>query len=222
VLTDVALRKECEPPDTVASPEVRMPAATTCVVPTERAPDADAELVESLRARQEAAYVALVRRYTPLMLRLARPYLPNQAVAEEVVQDTWCSVLTGIDAFEGRSSFKTWLLRILLNTARSRGQREHRTLAWSCVPGEATSWDPLLDPVAATPETLIIEAETFSALGDALEMLPPRQRAVFVLRDLDGRTAPEVCSELGITSGNQRVLLHRARSHLRAALPSMA
>lgn len=197
-----------------------MPVATTCVAPAEPAADADAELLESLRARQEAAYVALVRRYTPLMLRLARPYLPNQAVAEEVVQDTWCSVLTGIDAFEGRSSFKTWLLRILLNTARSRGQREHRTLARSCVPGEAASWEPLLEPAAATPETSVVEAETFSALCDALAFLPQRQRTVFVLRDLDGCTASEVCERLGITSGNQRVLLHRARTHLRATLPA--
>ena len=197
-----------------------MPAATTCVAPAARAPDADAELLDSLRARQETAYVALVRRYTPLMLRLARPYLPNQAVAEEVVQDTWCSVLTGIDAFEGRSSFKTWLLRILLNTARSRGQREHRTLAWSCVPGEAASWELVLEPVTVTPEASVVEAETFSALGDALELLPSRQRAVFVLRDLDGCTAPEVCTRLGITLGNQRVLLHRAKAHLRAALPA--
>ncbi|MDD7967820.1 RNA polymerase sigma factor [Actinomycetospora lemnae] len=197
-----------------------MPAATTCVAPTERAPDADAELLESLRARQEAAYVALVRRYTPLMLRLARPHLPNQAVTEEVVQDTWCSVLTGIDAFEGRSSFKTWLLRILLNTARTRAQREHRTLALSCVPGEAVAWEPLLEPVAVTPETSVVAAETFAAVGDALDLLPTRQRAVFVLRDLDGCTASEVCARLGITSGNQRVLLHRARAHLRAALPA--
>jgi RNA polymerase sigma-70 factor (ECF subfamily) len=193
--------------------------ATTCVAPAERAPDADAELLDSLRAGQESAYVALVRRYTPLMLRLARPYLPNQAVAEEVVQDTWCSVLTGIDAFQGRSSLKTWLLRILLNTARSRGQREHRSVAYSCVPGEAASWDSLLEPVAVTPEESVVEAETFSVLGAALELLPSRQRAVFVLRDLDGCTAPEVCARLGVTSGNQRVLLHRARTHLRAAMP---
>ncbi len=212
-----------------------MPAATTCVVPTERAPDADAELVESLRARQEAAYVALVRRYTPLMLRLARPYLPNQAVAEEVVQDTWLAVLEGLDRFRGEASLRTWVYRILQNQAKRRGIRERRTVPFASLAPEDDG--PTVDPErfqGATephpggwrrfpdewPEDAALSREVHEVVATALTDLPERQRVVVALRDLDGHSADEVCDLLGITTGNQRVLLHRGRAVVRARLES--
>lgn len=187
---------------------------------------ADEELVGRLRDGEEEAFVLLAGRYQAMMLRLAASIVASTAVAEEVVQDTWLAVLRGIDRFEGRSSFRTWLLRILVNRARSTGVREGRSVAI----GDAT---PAVERTrfdaggawASPPQHWVEESEEriFAAgLGDrlaaTLRRLPPQQRAVVVLRDVDGLSGEEVCDVLEISRGNQRVLLHRGRSELRRAL----
>jgi RNA polymerase sigma-70 factor (ECF subfamily) len=188
--------------------------------------DPDAELLDAIRAGDEAAFLALVARHQAMLLRTARSFVSSPAVAEEVVQDTWLGVLRGVDRFAGRSSFRTWLLQILANRARTTGVRERRTVAigdagpvvdgsrfdasgaWSAPPAH---WAEDVD------ERLL--AESLSApLRAALEALPSRQREVVMLRDVDGLTSAEVCSVLEISEGNQRVLLHRGRSRLREAL----
>jgi RNA polymerase sigma-70 factor (ECF subfamily) len=186
----------------------------------------DDELVRRLRAGEEEAFVLLARRHQEAMLRLASSFVASDAVAEEVVQDTWLAVLRGIDGFEGRSSFRTWLLRILVNRARSTGVREHRSVAV----GDPT---PAVDPSrfdaagawAAPPGHWVEESEDriFAAgLGEellaTLRRLPPQQRAVVLLRDVDGLSAEEACEVMAISKGNERVLLHRGRSRLRQAL----
>jgi RNA polymerase sigma-70 factor (ECF subfamily) len=175
------------------------------------------DLIAALRRRDETAYRVLVRRYTPLMLRLARPHVPSQAIAEDVVQDTWVAVLRGIDAFECRSRFSTWLMRILLNTARKRGVREHTPVRWDALGAEPLPTDPI-PAVGASPEATALSAETRVVLDNAIRALPDRQRTVLVLRDVEGWAAEEVCELLGISAGNQRVLLHRARAAVRVAL----
>lgn len=180
----------------------------------------DAELVALLRDRDEDAYVALVRRHTPLMLRVARGYVTRREVAEDVVQDTWMAVLRSVDGFEARSSFKTWLMRILVNTALTRRHREARTVCWSSMPGDAAVWDVAIGAGAepAGPERTALSAEVWSAIRAALDQLPERQRTVVILRDVEGWTSDEVRAALDLSAGNQRVLLHRGRAHLRALL----
>ncbi len=193
--------------------------------------DPDARLLAGLRAGDEAAFVELVRRYSPALLRLAQAYVPTRAVAEEVVQETWLGVVRGIDRFEGRSTVKTWLFRIAANRARTRGAREPRTLPLG-------DWDggPSVDPDrflpadhakwprhwAVEPSQIVETAETVAQVRDAIERLPPMQRAVITLRDVQGWDGPEVCDALELSEGNQRVLLHRARSSVRARLEAMA
>jgi len=187
---------------------------------------ADARLLERLRAGDEAAFVALVARHHDAMLRLAGTFVRSRAVAEEVVQDTWVGVLRGIDCFEGRSSLRTWLFVILVNRARSAGVREARSVgigdALPAVDGArfdaAGGWQ-------APPEHWVEDAEErlgAAALGGvihaALAAMPERQRAVVMLRDVDGLDSDEVCAVLSLSSGNERVLLHRGRSRLRQAL----
>jgi RNA polymerase sigma-70 factor (ECF subfamily) len=190
------------------------------------AEDPDGELVARLRAGEEQAFLALVTRHNTSMLRLAGSFVSSQAIAEEVVQDTWLAVLRGIDGFAGRSTFRTWLLRILVNRATSTGMRERRSVAV----GDA---GPVLDSsrfdatgawmsppqhwVEDSDERLLAQglAERIHA---ALGELPERQRQVVMLRDVDGLSGAEVCQALEITEANQRVLLHRGRSHLRQTL----
>ena len=188
--------------------------------------DADGALLERLRGGDEAAFALLVRRYHPQLLRIAQSFVPSRAVAEEVVQDTWLGVVRGIDRFEGRSSFKTWLFRILVNRARTTGAREARTLtvdldsdaglhfeangAWSLPP---TVWSDEVD------EKIVAEQLADQVKG-LLPSLPPAQRQVLVLRDIEGLDAAEVCALLDISDANQRVLLHRARHKVRAAVES--
>lgn len=180
-------------------------------------PGTERDLVAALRRRDETAYRVMVRRYTPLMLRLARPHVPSQAIAEDVVQDTWMAVLLGIDAFQCRSRFTTWLMRILLNTARKRGVREHTPVRWDALGAEPLSTEPL--PTAqASPEATALSAEVRVVLEKAIRVLPDRQRTVLVLRDVEGWPAEEVCALLDVSANNQRVLLHRARSAVRATL----
>ena len=179
-----------------------------------------------MRDGDERAFVSLVERYNDSMLRLATSFVPSRAVAEEVVQDTWLAVLRGIAGFEGRSSFRTWLFRILVNRARTTGTREHRSipLADAGPVVDASRFAPN-GTWASPPEHWIEEAEDRMAAGmlagrlrSAIDGLPDRQREVVTLRDVDGMTSEEVCQVLAISEANQRVLLHRGRSRLRQAL----
>ncbi|HZY40812.1 MAG TPA: sigma-70 family RNA polymerase sigma factor, partial [Anaerolineae bacterium] len=191
----------------------------------------EANLVEALRRRDEAAFVALVDRYHASLVRLAQLYVADRAAAEEVVQDTWLGVLKGIDRFEGRSSFKTWLFRILTNTAKTRGVREARSVPFSALfDAESEPFEPAVDPDRFSPpdepwtgswsiepgawndqpEDRLLSRETLAHIRSAIEALPPAQREVITLRDIDGWSSDEVCNALNITETNQRVLLHRA------------
>ena len=184
--------------------------------------DTDGELLLRLRSGDERAFAVLVERYHEPMLRLAASFVPSGAVAEEVVQDTWLAVLRGLENFEGRSSLKTWLFRILVNRARSTGSREQRSVP-------VADPEPAVDPSrfagggwADPPEHWIEAAESrmeAGKLADRIRVwigeLPARQREVVLLRDVEGMTSKEVCTVLALTEGNQRVLLHRGRSRLR-------
>jgi RNA polymerase sigma-70 factor, ECF subfamily len=199
---------------------------------------AEAQLLEALRAGDEAAFTQLVREYQPSLVRVARIYVPTQAAAEEVAAETWLAVLNGLDRFEGRSSLKTWIFRILTNIAKTRGQREGRTLPFSAlenpgrVPEAALDADRFLDPEHPRwpghwavrpepwPEDALVAAETQAVVAEAIEALPPAQRAVISLRDVEGWSSEEVRNALELSETNQRVLLHRARSKVRRALES--
>jgi RNA polymerase sigma-70 factor (ECF subfamily) len=210
------------------------------VVP-QRGVDADEQrLLAGLRARDEAAFMELIDRYGPSLLRVAQLFVPTRAAAEDVVSETWLGVLTGIDRFEGRSSLKTWLFRILTNRAKTRGVRESRSIPFSALAvAELGSDEPAVDPDrflpaddprrpgawasaprawADLPEERLLAAETREVIADAIDALPTVQRTVISLRDLEGWGGQEVAEALGISEGNQRVLLHRARSRVRAAL----
>ncbi|WP_214368644.1 RNA polymerase sigma factor [Pseudonocardia sp. H11422] len=157
------------------------------------------------------------------MLRVARQYVMRQVTAEDVVQDTWVAVLRNVDRFEGRSTFTTWLLRILVNTARTRRNRERRTVPWPATPADAELWDVALrtDPAGtADPERRALSGEAWGVIDRALQALPGRQRTVVVLREVHGWSAEEVRAALGVSAGNQRVLLHRGRERLRDLLAS--
>ena len=182
------------------------------------------------------AFAELIDRYGAMMLRVAQMYVRDRATAEEVVQETWLAVLNGIDRFEERSSLKTWLFRILTNRAKTRGQRDGRMVPFSALAGADPEGDePSVDPdrflgpdsphpgawaapPVAWPEERLLERETLGVIEMAIDDLPEAQRDVILLRDVDGWTPMEVSDVLGITDGNQRVLLHRARSKVRAAL----
>lgn len=192
-------------------------------------------LVEGLRAREEHAFVELVERHGAAMLRLARSYVSSGAVAEEVVQEAFVGVLSGIDRFEHRSSLKTWLFRILTNCAKTRGAREARSLPFSSLadPGEPTvdpgsfldgghrwagHWASAPQRFDALPESRLLRSEARALVGETIATLPPVQRAVITLRDVEGWDSSEVCELLEISEGNQRVLLHRARARVRREL----
>jgi RNA polymerase sigma-70 factor (ECF subfamily) len=190
--------------------------------------ESDVELLARLRDGDETAFVNLVGRYQGSLLRVARTFVPNDAVAEEVVQDTWMGVVRGVDRFEGRSSFKTWLFRILVNRARTSGVREHRHI--SLDPSEPAvspdrfdgtgAWSEPVTPWEADADDRLAAAAWGPVLREAIDALPERQRDVVLLRDVEGLPSEDVCDVLGITDGNQRVLLHRGRSRLRSALES--
>jgi RNA polymerase sigma-70 factor (ECF subfamily) len=184
--------------------------------------ETDAELLARLRRGDEAAFAGLVSRYQRPMLRLARSLVANDAVAEEAVQDTWMGVVRGIDRFQGRSSLRTWLFRILVNRARSAGARERSAAPLPAQPAvDPSSFTPSgqwAEPVVPWPEDAdrrLDAAAWLPVLAAALDNLPERQRQVVLLRDVEGLTNKETCGVLGITSGNQRILLHRGRSRLR-------
>jgi RNA polymerase sigma-70 factor (ECF subfamily) len=194
----------------------------------------DAEIVDALKRGDESVFAELVDEYSPGLMRMARMYVRDRAVAEDVVQDTWIAVLRGIDRFEGRSSLKTWIYRILMNTAKTRGQRESRSIPFSAAAGaDEPSVDPdrfldanhqwaggwMLGPGEwQTPEEELLQGETRDEILRAIDELPEQQRAVITLRDVEGFPAAEVSELLGVSDGNQRVLLHRARSKVRAAI----
>ncbi len=184
----------------------------------------DHDLVVRLQAGEEAAFATLVERYHRALLRFAASFVPGQAVAEEVVQDTWMAVVRGIARFEERSSVKTWLFHIVANRARSVGPRERRELTIAAsddTPDPFERFTPdgaWVDPVAEWAEELERRhdaAELAQRVVARLDQLPPAQRQVVTLRDLEGVPAGDVCAIMGITDGNQRVLLHRGRQHLR-------
>jgi len=181
----------------------------------------DGELLARLRAGDEAAFAALVRRHQQSLLRLAQTMVGSRAVAEEVVQDTWLGLLRGIDRFEERSSLKTWLFRILVNRARSTGVRERRTDA---VPDEGDTfdrsgaWAVPPEPWADRVDDRLVAGALAGRVRAHVEELPSAQRQVVLLRDVEGLPAHEVCTVLGINDGHQRVLLHRGRARLRRAL----
>jgi RNA polymerase sigma-70 factor, ECF subfamily len=188
--------------------------------------DDDLALLHRLRAGDEKAFVILVRRHHDAMLRLASSFVPSLAVAEEVVQDTWLGVLRGLGGFEGRSSFRTWLFRILVNRARTAGTRERRTVAiGDAGPAVDQSRFNETGQWRSPPEHWVDDADDRLHAGkladrirSAISDLPDRQREVVTLRDVDGLSSGEVCQVLDITEGNQRVLLHRGRSRVRQVL----
>jgi RNA polymerase sigma-70 factor (ECF subfamily) len=194
------------------------------------------ELVARLRAGDEQAFESLVTRYYGTMLAVALTHVKTRAVAEEVVQEAWLGVLQSLDRFEGRSSLKTWILAILVNKAKTRGVREARTVPFASLAPDAA--EPAVEPERfrgaqdafpghwraypgdwrALPDATVQDRETLTVALRAIAELPPQQRTVIAMRDIAGCGAEEVCAELGLTEGNQRVLLHRARSRVRAAL----
>jgi RNA polymerase sigma-70 factor (ECF subfamily) len=197
----------------------------------------DADLVAALRRGDEGAFLTVVGSHQAAMVRVARSFVPTDAVAQEVVQETWLAVLEGLDRFEGRSTLQTWIFRILVNRARTRGARERRSIPFSSYssieedessvdpdrfqgeteqyPGHWASppnrWDEM-------PESRLESKETLERIRSAIEALPPNYRAVITLRDFEGWSSPDVCNALGLSETNQRVLLHRARSRVRRAL----
>jgi RNA polymerase sigma-70 factor (ECF subfamily) len=196
----------------------------------------DEETLAALRRGDERVFVELVEQHQSLMLHVASRYVGNRTVAEEVVQETWLGVVAGIARFEGRSSLKTWIFRILANRAITRAERERRTLPFSSLEDEGADepavdagrfrpegdrwpghWQCSPDPL---PEHRLLERETLAMIDAAIAELPERQHLVIVMRDIEGWSAEEVCQALAISEGNQRVLLHRARSKIRSCLES--
>ena len=200
----------------------------------------DVRIVAALRAGDESAFVEIVERYHASLVRLARLYVDGGA-AEDVAQETWLAVLRGLQQFEGRASFKTWLFHILVNRARTRATRDSRTISFSTLagaeldafdlaveadrfrgPGDRWPGHWLLPPQAVLPEDELLAAELQAHIRSAVEQLPPAQREVVSLRDIEGLGADEVCQLLELSDANQRVLLHRGRSKVRAALEQYA
>jgi RNA polymerase sigma-70 factor, ECF subfamily len=202
----------------------------------DRAATDEAALIARLRAGDERAFEALVERHYSTMLAVARHHVSSRAVAEEVVQEAWLGVLNGLDRFGGRSSLRTWILRILVNTAKTRGVREARSVPFAALASEDD--EPAVEPGRfrgaddpfpghwraypgnwqRLPEEVLRDRETLDVVLAAIHGLPSSQRLVITMRDIQGCHAEEVCEALDVSEGNQRVLLHRARSKVRSAL----
>ena len=199
----------------------------------------DHELVQQLRAGNEEAFAAVVARLHPFLVRLARLHVGDLGIAEEIAQEAWVTLLEGLDRFEERSSLKTWLSGIVLNKARTRGVREKRQVAFSAMAGKEidepfNAVDPsrFLPPdhprwpghwtagpsAPPDPESSLLQEESMRTVEAALATLPEVQRAVFILRDVEGESTEEICNALELSETNVRVLLHRARARVRAAL----
>ena len=195
-------------------------------------------LIEQLKAGDERAFARLLDEYSSALLRVAMAHVSSRAVAEEVVQETWLGVINGIDRFEGRSSLKTWIFRILTNTANTRGSRERRMVPFSALapaddepsvdsdrffPADHARYPDhwAIGPTAwETPEDGLLSGETREVILRAIDELPEAQRTVVALRDVQGWSPEDVCEALELSDGNQRVLLHRGRTKIRAALES--
>jgi RNA polymerase sigma-70 factor (ECF subfamily) len=200
------------------------------------ASDADLAIVERLRAGDETTFMMLVDQHQAAMLRIARMYVSTRAVAEEVVQEAWLGIIRGLDRFEGRSSLRTWMYRIVANLAKTRGQREGRSVPFSSLAGDdeesaidpdwfqgpdersAGGWRAHPNHWRGIPEDRLIGNETLARIARAIEALPPMQAEVIRLRDVFGWTSEEVRNVLGLSETNQRVLLHRARARVRREL----
>jgi RNA polymerase sigma-70 factor, ECF subfamily len=198
----------------------------------------DRELIDALLGGDEAAFSALVDRLHPRILRLCRRFVASNAAAEDAAQDTWQAVLQGLPTFQERSALETWILQIAINRAKSRGVRDARASTLD----DPETWPPggrfnrfgfWKEPPQASladcsPETAAANRELVRLVSAALDSLPEQQRLVLTLRDIELLTAVEVCEILDLSEENQRVLLHRARAHLRArieqalVLPSVA
>jgi RNA polymerase sigma-70 factor (ECF subfamily) len=194
----------------------------------------DLTLLRRLRAGEEAAFVELVERHHESLVRFAMTFVRSEAAAEEVAQDTWMGMLSGLPGFEERSSVKTWLFRILANQAKTRGVRDARSTPFSALgeleDGGGPDVSPdRFDPAGMwakppsrwgddTPERLALRGEAMALVERTIDALPPQQRAVMLLRDVEGESAEDVCNTLGISETNQRVLLHRARMRVRLVL----
>jgi RNA polymerase sigma-70 factor (ECF subfamily) len=206
-------------------------------VPELRASAEDLALVERIRKGDESGFMDLVERLMPAMLRVARMYVATDAVAEEVVQETWIGVLQGVDRFEGRSSLRTWIFRILANVAKTRGIRESRSVPFASIGGDDQggpavsadrfqgpfaqfpgNWSTLPDDWHGIPDERLLAAETLAVVRRAIDALPVNQAAVIRMRDVLGMTSEEVRNALDLSETNQRVLLHRARSRVRRAV----
>jgi RNA polymerase sigma-70 factor (ECF subfamily) len=203
-----------------------------------RASTDELNLIAALRQGDEAAFMALVELYQTALVRVALMYVSSRAAAEDVVQETWLGVLQGLSRFEGRSSLKTWIFRILSNRAKTRAVREGRAIAFSALASADAPAEPAVDRSRFyppehedhgwwlsyprswedVPESRLLARETRAQIMAAIEALPENQRTVISLRDVEGWTSEEVCSVLTISETNQRVLLHRARSKVRRAL----
>lgn len=202
----------------------------------ERAEPDDAALVTRLGVGDEEAFAVLVSRYHGSLIRFAMSFVSERSAAEEVVQETWLGVIRGLSSFEGRSSLKTWIFRILANRAKTRGKREARSIPFSSLkdPQSESDYEPAVDPsrftsrgswadppqrwTNAAPEELLQRQETMDLIHRAIGELPPNQRAVVTLHDVEGVEPEEICNILEISETNQRVLLHRGRSRLRLSL----
>lgn len=207
-------------PRRLRRPEERVGSLTNADLPP---PARDAAIVRGLRARDERAYAQLFNNYYSAMSRLASSFVRSPEEADDVIQDTWLAVLSGIDRFEGRSSLKTWIFRILVNRARHRGRRESRMIPLSTV-ADSMSMDelhvrsadlPWRSTAASQPDDMLLARELRSQIDRAIAHLPERQREVVRLRDIEGWSNEEVCNTLRISDSNQRVLLHRGRAGVR-------
>ena len=198
--------------------------------------DEEERMVEALRQGDESAFAALVSRYHASLQRLASMYVQDAAAAEEIAQETWLGVLRGVHTFEGRSSLKTWIFRILVNRAKTRAVRGGRAIPFSKlgqteeaseaalerIEGAASTaagpWASTPNSWGAAPDDVLVGLEATDSIHEAVESLPPTQRVVLTLRDIEGWTSEDVCALLGISESNQRVLLHRARARVRRSL----
>jgi RNA polymerase sigma-70 factor (ECF subfamily) len=195
-------------------------------------------LVAALRRGDADAFAALVDRHSPAMIRVALAYVPSREAAEEAVQETWIAVMRGLDGFEGRASLKTWIFSILAHVAMRSGRRERRSVPFSALAAAEDTGEPTVDPDRflpadhelypghwalmpvrwPTPEEGLLAGETRAVIAAAIAELPVAQRTVIALRDIEGWSSDDVRDALAISAGNQRVLLHRARSRVRAAI----
>jgi RNA polymerase sigma-70 factor (ECF subfamily) len=191
----------------------------------------ESDVLAGLRAGDHATFESVYRRHNAAMVRFATTILKSRASAEEVVQDAWLSVLRNIGGFEGRSSLAGWIFTIVANKARSRATRDGRSVSFD-VDGDDSGLSAAFDgrgrwkdmPVLwdeVTPERIVAGRRLLDHVIEAIDALPPAQRAVLVLRGQQGLEATEVCAILGLSEGNMRVLLHRARLSLRATLDGM-